>query len=92
MPTPTIIKFTVVSILILYAVTVRGLLDICTELWAVILINTCLWKNMSSSNIGQSMRIYMTSKKSYIDQQSTEKLIHALVHSHIDYCNALLIG
>ena len=28
----------------------------------------------------------------YLDQQNTEKLIHALVHSHIDYCNALLIG
>ena len=30
--------------------------------------------------------------KKYIDHQSAEKLIHALVHSHIDYCNALLIG
>ena len=30
--------------------------------------------------------------RKYIDQQSTEKLIHALVHSHIDYCNAILIG
>ena len=30
--------------------------------------------------------------RTYIDQQSTEKLIHALVHSHIDYCNALLMG
>ena len=29
--------------------------------------------------------------RKYLDQQSTEKLIHALVHSHIDYCNALLI-
>ena len=30
--------------------------------------------------------------KKYLDHQSAEKLIHALVHSHIDYCNALLIG
>ena len=30
--------------------------------------------------------------RKYLDQNSTEKLIHALVHSHIDYCNALLIG
>ena len=30
--------------------------------------------------------------KKYLDQQSRDKLIHALVHSHIDYCNALLIG
>ena len=30
--------------------------------------------------------------KKYLDYQSAEKLIHALVHSHIDYCNALLIG
>ena len=30
--------------------------------------------------------------RTYLDQQSTEKLIHALVHSHIDYCSALLIG
>ena len=28
----------------------------------------------------------------YLDHQSEEKLIHALVHSHTDYCNALLIG
>ena len=30
--------------------------------------------------------------RKYLDHQSAEKLIHALVHSHIDYCNALLIG
>ena len=30
--------------------------------------------------------------RKYPDQHSTEKLIHALVHSHIDYCNALLTG
>ena len=30
--------------------------------------------------------------KKYLDHQSAEKLIHALVHSHIDYCNALLIS
>ena len=30
--------------------------------------------------------------RKYIDHQSAEKLIHALIHSHIDYCNALLIG
>ena len=28
----------------------------------------------------------------YLDHQSAETLINALVHSHIDYCNALLIG
>ena len=27
-----------------------------------------------------------------MEQHVTEKLTHALVHSHIDYCNALLIG
>ena len=31
-------------------------------------------------------------ERTYFNQQSAEKLIHALVHSHIDYCNALLIG
>ena len=30
--------------------------------------------------------------RKYLDHQSAEKLIHALVHSHIDYCNAFLIG
>ena len=30
--------------------------------------------------------------RKYIDHQNAEKLIHTLVHSHIDYCNALLIG
>ena len=30
--------------------------------------------------------------RKYLDHQSAEKLIHALVLSHIDYCNALLIG
>ncbi|KAK2172007.1 hypothetical protein NP493_1002g00002 [Ridgeia piscesae] len=30
--------------------------------------------------------------RKYLDHQSAEKLIHALVHSHIDYSNALLIG
>ncbi len=30
--------------------------------------------------------------RNYLDQQSTEKLINALVHSRTDYCNALLIG
>ena len=30
--------------------------------------------------------------RKYLDHQSAEKLIHALVHNHIDYCNALLIG
>ena len=30
--------------------------------------------------------------RKYLDHQSSEKLIHALVHSHIDYCNVLLIG
>ena len=28
----------------------------------------------------------------YLDHKSAETLIHALVHSHIDYCNALLAG
>ena len=30
--------------------------------------------------------------RKYLDDKSTEKLIHVLVHSHIDYCNALLYG
>ena len=30
--------------------------------------------------------------RKYLDHQSAEKLIRALVHSHIDYCNVLLIG
>ena len=30
--------------------------------------------------------------RKYLDDKSTEQLIHALVHSHIDYCNALLYG
>ena len=30
--------------------------------------------------------------RKYLDHQSAEKLIYALVHNHIDYCNALLIG
>ena len=34
------------------------------EIWALILINTCLRKNMSSSNVGQPMRHYITSDKS----------------------------
>ena len=28
----------------------------------------------------------------FLDHQSAKRLIHALVYSHIDYCNALLIG
>ena len=30
--------------------------------------------------------------RKYLDHQSAEKLIHALAHSHSDYCDALLIG
>ena len=30
--------------------------------------------------------------RTFLDQESAEQLIHALVHSHIDYCNALLVG
>ena len=30
--------------------------------------------------------------RQYFDHQSAENLMHALVHSHIDYCNALLVG
>ena len=30
--------------------------------------------------------------RKYLDHQSAEKRIHVLVHSHIDYCNALLVG
>jgi len=30
--------------------------------------------------------------RTYLDHQSAEKLIHGLIYSHIDYCNALLIG
>ena len=30
--------------------------------------------------------------RKYLDHQSAKKLIHALVHSHINYCNVLLIG
>ena len=30
--------------------------------------------------------------RKYLEQNSTDKLIHALVHSQIDYCNACLIG
>jgi hypothetical protein len=30
--------------------------------------------------------------RKYLDAKSAETLIHALVHSHIDYCNALLTG
>ena len=30
--------------------------------------------------------------RKYLDHQSAEKLIHALVHSHIDYCKALMVG
>ena len=28
----------------------------------------------------------------YLDSQSAEVLIHALEHSHIDYCTSLLAG
>jgi hypothetical protein len=30
--------------------------------------------------------------RDYLDDDSAQQLIHALVHSHIDYCNVLLIG
>ena len=30
--------------------------------------------------------------RKYLDHQSAQKLIHALVHGHVDYFNALLIG
>ena len=30
--------------------------------------------------------------RKYLDFKSAERLVNALVHSHIDYCNALLIG
>ena len=29
--------------------------------------------------------------RTFLDHQSAEKVIHALIHNHIDYCNALLI-
>lgn len=38
-------------------------------------------------------QLYNISKvRNYLDDQSAEQLIHALVHSHIDYCNSLLSG
>ena len=38
-------------------------------------------------------QLYKISKiRKYLDQQSAEIIMHALVHTHIDYCNALLIG
>ena len=30
--------------------------------------------------------------RNYLDQNSTERLIHAYVTSHLDYCNSLLFG
>ncbi|KAK2165417.1 hypothetical protein NP493_1365g00000 [Ridgeia piscesae] len=30
--------------------------------------------------------------RKYLDHQTAEKQIHALIHNRIDYCNALLIG
>ncbi len=38
-------------------------------------------------------QLYNISKvRRYLDQKTAEILIHSLVHSHIDYCNSLLIG
>ena len=38
-------------------------------------------------------QLYSISKiRVYLDNASTDKLIHALVHSHIDYYNSLLSG
>jgi hypothetical protein len=38
-------------------------------------------------------QLYSISKiRDYLDEKSAEQLIHALVHSHIDYCNVLLTG
>ena len=38
-------------------------------------------------------QLFMISKiRNYLDEKSAEQLIHALVHSHIDYCSAILIG
>jgi len=38
-------------------------------------------------------QLYNISKiRVYLDDASAEQLIHALVHSHIDYCNSLLSG
>ena len=39
------------------------------------------------------VQLYNIAKiRKYLDDCSAEQLIHALVHSHIDYCNSLLVG
>lgn len=47
-------------------------------------------KNVSRKGFAQLKRIRQI--RSYLDQRTTENIVHAFVTSNIDYCNALLFG
>ena len=46
--------------------------------------NTCRAAAFGISKIGKLRK--------YLNKQSTERLIHAFVTSHLDYCNSLYVG
>ena len=51
------------------------------------------FRNFKSKCRAAYAQLYNIGKiRKYLDHLSADKLIHALVHSHIDTCNALLFG
>ena len=60
------------------------------RVWVHTLISTCRMETKCRAAYAQLYDIGKIRK--YLVQQNAEQLIHALVHSRIEYCNGLLTG
>jgi len=55
--------------------------------------DACMSTQVSQICKTASYSLYRLSKiRKYVNQETAEKLVHAFISSHLDYCNSLLVG